>query len=318
MIQLRDSSVKGISFCIIIILLTLFAAASFSLQQTDLMKDSFSETFIESVNEMNSNPIDSGLTYLSIDSVQISIGGEETTSVTITNVVDLAAFQFSLSWDPLVVNIIGVDTSGSLSSVNYYYNNNGILNVNWFNIDGVSKDLLYVLNLTFEPNFSTNEGDWCFLNFSNSLLSDIHLNQIEYIIQNGTTTVIDNKSNNVILKIDSIEIPINGNGSVSVKAYNSQNLAGFQMNITYDPMIITVEEVNDTSSFFNQVHYHIHEELGIISLNSFNITGFNGDIPLFDILVTPAQGAVVGNNSHLNITDCIMGNADGEYLDFLI
>ena len=36
------------------------------------------------------------------------------------DVMDLAAFQFSLSWDPSVVTVVDVEVSEGLGSVNYF------------------------------------------------------------------------------------------------------------------------------------------------------------------------------------------------------
>ena len=75
------------------------------------------------------------------------------------DVVDLAAFQFSLSWDPSVVTVVDVEVSEGLGSVNYFVDTeDGVLNVNWFDVSGVSGDFFYVVNVTFQRASSAFDG----------------------------------------------------------------------------------------------------------------------------------------------------------------
>lgn len=261
---------------------------------------------------------DSDPTILSVDSVEIWAGNEETSLITITNVTDLAALQFSLTYDPEVVQISDVNPDGDLGTVNYNIDNVfGIFNVTWFDTSGIAGDHLLISNITFESDAVATNGDWCHLNFSNCVVANVDSQSVDYDLINGTATVFEEETpSEIILSIGSAEIVIGEHEKVSINASEAEDLAAFQINVTYDPTVVAVKEVNDTFSVFDEVNYYNHESLGILSLNSFNVLGFNGDLRLVDIVFEPAIGAVNGDITLLNLTNCILGDSESEPIEY--
>ena len=135
--KLNGQSIKILTVTITLsaLLLTVFVASSFSTidsTQNNINNNTllFEEILNTKNNQITAGSSDLDPTVVSVESVEIMIGESETSTLKITNVTELAALQFSLTYDPSVVLISDVEPTCDLDTVWYNVNNtNGFFNV---------------------------------------------------------------------------------------------------------------------------------------------------------------------------------------------
>ncbi|MCJ7571844.1 MAG: hypothetical protein MUO82_08215 [Candidatus Thermoplasmatota archaeon] len=120
-----------------------------------------------------------------------------------------------------------------------------------------------------------------------------------------TFSIIVNSENIVTINMDDVKITRYSEKWNALNISDVKNLGSFSINLSWDPNVIDVIEIN--SSYFSIFPYISHDN-GFVILTGYTIQGMNGSFELLDILFKAI--GIANSSCYLKITDCEFLTAD--------
>jgi PKD repeat protein len=121
------------------------------------------------------------------------------------------------------------------------------------------------------------------------------------------------QSNNAILYGNDVEIPINHEGIFYINVSGIDDLAFLTIDISWDPDVITVSEINDSNSDFDMVFSDIDDSQGTIDIDAYifdeSLSGDN--IVVCSLICEPSQNANIGDSCDVLFENSILWNSTG-------
>ena len=127
-------------------------------------------------------------------------------------------------------------------------------------------------------------------------------------------TVIGNESSEILnattmIYIDSTSIPINGSNSIDIAINNVESLYIVALNITWNPSIVRVTVIDDTSSDFDFIYAQFNNNIGFARIDAYcfdDIVGLNGNVSICNLEFEPAITASIGDWCWINTTNSVL------------
>jgi len=250
----------------------------------------------------------SSSTIISMGDVDIPEGGSDWSFLRVNDVSNLGSCDVTLSWDTDVVTVIDVSNS-DFDSMDYYIDDaTGIMNLNAFSYDALNGDFT-IAKVTFEPSSGASAGDECDLEITDSILftAEPIPSEILHIRENGRAHINDVGSS-VLVTMDDVNIPEDGNERGNLRTYNILDLGSCDVTLSWDPDVVTVTDVSNSD--FDFMGHYVNDATGILNVNAFSYDSMNGDFTIAEVTFEPASGASAGDECDLEITDSMLFTAE--------
>ncbi|WP_051411163.1 cohesin domain-containing protein [Acetivibrio clariflavus] len=220
-------------------------------------------------------PILNGNVYMELDNTEVEVGDIINASIKVDNIADLAGYQINLSYDPTVLKPVTIDgkdyknttlplkgdiivnndyspyfiashnlSAGTLNFTGSYldleaYRNSGnaetkgtLATISFKVLKAQSTSILFE-NSSSMPNgiSGTMLFDW----YGNRILSGYNVNQAPVI---NVADPTGSQKGKILLELDKTEASFGDIITATLRADGIDNLAGFQVNIKYDPKVL--------------------------------------------------------------------------------
>ena len=247
-------------------------------------------------------------TFVSIGDFNILEDGSDWSYLRVNDVLNLGSCDVTLSWDPDVVTVTDIGDS-DFDSMDYYVDDvTGILNLNVFSYVAMNGDFT-IAKLTFEPASGASAGDECDIEITDSMLftADPIPSEISHSRENGIVQ-INAVGSTVLVTMDDVNIPKDGNDRGHLKTKNVLNLGSCDVTLSWDPDVVTVTDVGDSD--FDSMDYYVDNTAGVLSVVAFCYNALNGDFTVAEVTFEPDSGASAGDECDLEITDSMLFTAE--------
>ena len=226
-----------------------------------------------------------------VDDIELTTDGEDSCYISLLNAVDVGSLELSFSWTPEILKIVSVDKSVSDFSVEYILDEeNGRLDLIAYSKECLNKDLK-VIAVNFECIDCVINGDCCDLTISDCGLYDCSYvgQSIPFLIQNGTASIIGTKTFSLsfssfsiipVISIENINVPYDGTGSGCIFLTDAVDVGSLSLRLSWDPSIVSLVDVDDSSSGFDRVFYHIESKTGILNLSAYSLDNVSGSLKI--------------------------------------
>ena len=247
-------------------------------------------------------------TIVSMDNVDVPMIGDGHGLLMVSNVSNLGSCDVTLSWDPNIVNVTNVSDT-DFDSMYYYMNNtSGFLNVVAFSYDAMNGNFT-IAKVTFESATGAIAGDECDLEINDSMLftADPVPNEILHNRTNGIAKIYD-VGYIVEVRMDNVDVPVDGNGYGFLMVYNVSNLGSCDVMLSWDPNVVNMTNVS--GSDFDFIEYYVNYTAGVLNIVAFSYVAMNGDFSIAKLTFEPVSGAIAGDECDLEINDSMLFTAE--------
>jgi len=216
-----------------------------------------------------------GNVYIELDNTEVEVGDIINASIKVDNIADLAGYQINLSYDPTVLKPVTADgkdyknttlplagdiivnndytpyfiashnlSAGTLNFTGSYLNLEAYRNSGNAETKGTLATISFKVlkaqstSILFENSFSMPNGisgtmlfDW----YGNRILSGYNVNQAPVI---NVADPTGSQKGKILLELDKTEASFGDIVTATLRADGIDNLAGFQVNIKYDPKVL--------------------------------------------------------------------------------
>ncbi len=252
--------------------------------------------------------------------IEIPINQEGIFYVNVSGIDDLAFLTINITWDPAVITVSEVNDTNSDFDVIFseIHANQGRVRIDAYSFDEpLNGDNIVVCRLICEATDTADIGDSCNVLFENSILWNSTGNEVEHISQAAIVNITEDDGGNVVVFIDDEDLKLNEEGLSLINITGVEKLAFVTLEIVWDPAVIKINEINDTVSDFDLVFSNLNTNSGHLSLQAyrFDNVGISGNVVICGLDVKPADQAVVGDSTVLDINKSILWNVSINTLD---
>ena len=192
---------------------------------------------------------------LTIEDINANQGNQICLDVTTTNFVDILGLQFSLDYDPAVLQFVSVGNfnldglNGNLFGLPPSGTAPGTITMSWLdnNLEGVTlPDNTILFEMCFEVIGTANTT----IDFSNSPIgiqvTDADENSVNFTGEPGTITILDNPAaGDFLLTIEDVNANQGDQICLDVTTTNFVDILGLQFSIDYDPAVLQFVSVGN-------------------------------------------------------------------------
>ncbi|MCD6572668.1 MAG: lamin tail domain-containing protein, partial [Thermoplasmata archaeon] len=260
-------------------------------------------------------------TIVSIEpAYQLVNGGDEfTVNITVNPAMPIAGAQFDLSFDPNLLEVVNIQEGNLFNGYTTYFipgsidNNAGTITGTGDAIAGAGSVSNYgtVATITFRAKI---ENGISLLNLSNVIVADSSANPIPATLINGSVEVYIPPTI-VAVEPDYQEIKAGDEFTVNITVNPGLPIAGAQFDLTFDPTLLEVVNIQEGNLFNGYTTYFIP---GSIDNNAGTITGTSdaiagaGSVSSYGTLATITfRAKEVEGISPLTFSNVVVGYIDG-------
>ncbi|RLF44568.1 MAG: hypothetical protein DRN09_03045, partial [Thermoplasmata archaeon] len=260
-------------------------------------------------------------TIVSIEpAYQLVNGGDEfTVNITVNPAMPIAGAQFDLSFDPNLLEVVNIQEGNLFNGYNTTFisgiidNNAGKITGTGDAIQGAGSVSNYgtVATITFRAKI---ENGISLLNLSNVIVADSSANPIPATLINGSVEVYIPPTI-VAVEPDYQEIKAGDEFTVNITVNPGLPIAGAQFDLTFDPTLLEVVNIQEGNLFNGYTTYFIP---GSIDNNAGTITGTSdaiagaGSVSSYGTLATITfRAKEVEGISPLTFSNVVVGYIDG-------
>jgi len=254
---------------------------------------------------------------ISIEDMIIPLGTTQSVDVQIINATDIIIAGLNITWDPSVLHFVAVDNSTSDFNTSFvvYDAEKGYIKINSFYFNYTETDGYVGLNgnltlcsLEFEPASEAVDGDWCWINTTNSNLY-FWDSQVVWICNTVDNSVAEIEGYlDAYVELNHISIPVDDQGSVKLNASYNGQISTVGLNISWDPTIINLVLFDSSSGDFGSVLYNMSNDTGYLRVDAYAFSNqpSGDDILIGTLQFEPTISAQPGDMTELEFTESIM------------
>jgi gliding motility-associated-like protein len=259
---------------------------------------------------INGGPPSDDLT-LSVGSTSANQGETVCVPVTVDNFTDLIGMSFTVSYDASLLTFTNVESlagnlPGFTEAANIGNPSPGQVTVNWFE-NSLAPTSLPDGTVLFEVCFEALGGGSAMVDITSEVaeieFSDVNENVIPPVINSGLINISgDPTPTGLLLTIDDQTVDPGDQFCTSVKAFNLEGVVGMSFTISYNPALLTLDDITGLTSNlpgFTEAAHIGTPSAGFITVNWFENSLNPTDLPngevLFDICFTATGSGVTSN-----------------------
>lgn len=242
---------------------------------------------------------------------------------------DIISMQFSMNWNPSIVQFTGIQNLGlpALAETNFNTQdvNQGLLNVSWIDESTEGISLADCEDILFSVCFTAigNEGDFTNFEFSSNPtpIEIINANEQEVPFNGdlGIINLVGEAIPNIIFSAGDITADEGAAFCIPVSVEGFDNISTFQYDMQFDQSILQfnrVEVVNNVLPNFSNGQFDASNAAnGTVSVGWFNSSGVN--VPDNTTIYNICFDAIGSGTTNMSFANAQVGNGAGQSVPFV-